>query len=156
MTRHGHDFGMCVALEEAELALKEGEVPVGAAVLKERDVVGRGHNLTRTTVDPTAHAEVVAIRDAARRTGGWRLEGCTLYVTLEPCAMCAGAIVLARLDALVYGANDPKAGACGSIRNVVEDGRLNYRPTVFRGIAEAASRDILKSFFRERREAVDR
>ncbi len=151
-----HTFGMAIALEEAKEAQEVDEVPVGAAVLRGREVVSRGCNLTRTTPDPTAHAEVVAIRRAAESLGHWWLEGCALYVTLEPCAMCAGAIVLARLETVVYGAADPKAGACGSLRNVLQDGRLNHRPAVIRGVSEASCTRILKAFFRERRDAVDR
>jgi len=147
---------MAIALEEAERAARSDEVPVGAAILRGKDVVSCGHNLTRTTSDPTAHAEVVTIRRAAEALDHWWLEGCTLYVTLEPCAMCAGASVLARLEAVVFGATDPKAGACGSLRNVIEDGRLNHRPALFRGVSEASCSRILKTFFRERREAVDR
>lgn len=151
-----HTFGMAVALEEAERARKADEVPIGAAILRGREVLSRGYNQTRTSCDPTAHAEVVAIRRAAKSLDQWWLEGCTLYVTLEPCAMCAGAIVLARLEAVVFGASDPKAGACGSLRNVIEDGRLNHRPALFRGVSKAPCSRILKTFFRERREAVDR
>ena len=151
-----HTFGMAIALKEAEAALQRDEVPVGAAILRGREVVSRGHNLTRTLPDPTAHAEMVAIRRAAESLDHWWLEGCTLYVTLEPCAMCAGAAVLARLEAVVFGAADPKAGACGSLRNVIEDGRLNHRPTLFRGVSEAPCSRILRTFFRERREPVDR
>lgn len=156
MTSDLHAFGMAIALEEAEKAARSDEVPVGAAILRGKDVVSRGHNLTRTTSDPTAHAEVVAIRRAAKALDQWWLEGCTLYVTLEPCAMCAGASVLARLEAVVFGATDPKAGACGSLRNVIEDGRLNHRPALFRGVMEAPCSRILKTFFHEKREAVDR
>ena len=139
------------ALREAEAAGRAEEVPVGAVVLRGDEVLGRGSNLTRRLDDPTAHAEVLAIREAAESIG-WRLEGCTLYTTLEPCAMCAGAIILARLDRLVFGASDPKAGACGSLRNIVEDGRLNHRVTVVRGVLEEECASLLKEFFKERRE----
>jgi tRNA(adenine34) deaminase len=143
-----------MALAEAECAAQAEEVPVGAVVVKDGRVLGRGHNRTRLDEDPTAHAEMVAIRAAANALGSWRLEGCSLYVTLEPCAMCAGAIVLARLDRLVFGAADPKAGACGSLRNVVEDPRLNHRIKVGRGVLERECGEVLKAFFRARRGAT--
>jgi len=139
---------MRLALAEAEAAAREAEVPVGAVVVREGEVVGRGHNRTRQTGDPTAHAELLALRCAAAQLGCWRLEGCTIYVTLEPCAMCAGALVLARLARLVYGADDPKSGACGSLRNVVEDLRLNHRIEVRRGVLADACGEILRAFFR--------
>ena len=142
---------MSLALIEAEKAADLDEVPVGAVVFKGDDIVGRGHNLTRTTQDPTAHAEMVAIRAAAETLNAWWLEGCTLYVTLEPCAMCSGSIVLARLDRLVFGATDPKAGACGSLRNIVEDPRLNHRIEMMGGVMEAECGERLRSFFREKR-----
>ena len=142
---------MGLALVEAKAAAAEGEVPVGAVVMRGEQVVGCGHNRTQTACDPTAHAELLAIRSAAARLGSWRLEGCTLYATLEPCAMCAGAAVLARIPALVYGADDPKAGACGSLRNVVEDPRLNHRIEVRRGVLEGPCRDLLRDFFLELR-----
>ena len=143
---------MRIALAEAGSAAKLGEVPVGAAILKDGAVVGTGHNLTRTNQDPTAHAEMVAIRSSADATGAWWLENCTIYVTLEPCAMCAGALVLARLSRLVFGASDPKAGACGSLRNIVSDKRLNHRLDVTRGVSEAVCADVLQRFFRSLRQ----
>jgi tRNA(adenine34) deaminase len=143
---------MRIALAEAGSAAKLGEVPVGAAILKDGAVVGTGHNLTRTNQDPTAHAEMVAIRSTADATGSWWLENCTVYVTLEPCAMCAGALVLARLSRLVFGASDPKAGACGSLRNIVSDKRLNHRLDVTRGVSEAVCADVLQRFFRSLRQ----
>lgn len=143
--------GMALALAEAEKAERADEVPVGAVILRGEDVVGRGHNLTRTEQDPTGHAEMVAIREASRTLGAWWLEGCTLYVTLEPCAMCAGAIVLARLERLVFGATDPKAGACGSLRNVVEDDRLNHRVAVSGGVEAETCGRLLTSFFKKKR-----
>lgn len=143
---------MRIALAEAGSAAKLGEVPVGAAILKDGAVVGTGHNLTRTNQDPTAHAEMVAIRSTADATGSWWLENCTIYVTLEPCAMCAGALVLARLSRLVFGASDPKAGACGSLRNIVSDKRLNHRLDVTRGVSEAVCADVLQRFFRSLRQ----
>lgn len=144
-------YAMGLALEEAEKAAGLDEVPVGAVVLRGEDVVGRGHNLTRTDQDATAHAEMVALRDASRKVGSWWLEETTLYVTLEPCSMCAGAIVLARVPRLVYGASDPKAGACGSLRNIVEDPRLNHRPDVSGGVLADTCGAVLKSFFEMKR-----
>ena len=146
------EAGMMIALAEAGSAAKLGEVPVGAAILKDGAVVGTGHNLTRTNQDPTAHAEMVAIRSSADATGSWWLENCTIYVTLEPCAMCAGALVLARLSRLVFGASDPKAGSCGSLRNIVSDKRLNHRLDVTRGVSEAVCADVLQRFFRSLRQ----
>ena len=143
---------MRIALAEAGSAAKLGEVPVGAAILKDGAVVGTGHNLTRTNQDPKAHAEMVAIRSTADATGSWWLENCTIYVTLEPCAMCAGALVLARLSRLVFGASDPKAGACGSLRNILSDKRLNHRLDVTRGVSEAVCADVLQRFFRSLRQ----
>ena len=125
---------MTLAIQEARNAAELNEVPVGAVILKGDEVLGRGHNRTRMDLDPTAHAEMVAIRDAADRLRSWRLDDCTLYVTLEPCAMCGGAIVLSRMSRLVFGASDPKAGACGSLRNVVADSRLNHGVEVVTGL----------------------
>lgn len=143
---------MRLALEEARLALPSGEVPVGAVVL---DVAGapiaRGHNEREQTGDPTAHAEVLALRRAAEAVGEWRLTGCTLVVTLEPCTMCAGASVLARVDRIVFGAYDEKAGAVGSLWDVVRDRRLNHRPDVVAGVLAGESAGLLDDFFRTRR-----
>ena len=142
---------MTRALELAEWAASRGEVPVGAVLTKDQEIVAEGHNLTITSNDPTAHAEVVAIREAAQKLGDWRLTGCTLYVTLEPCAMCSGALVLSRLRRLVFGASDPKAGMVGSLGNLVQDERLNHRIEVTGGTLADASGDLLKDFFRARR-----
>jgi tRNA(adenine34) deaminase len=142
---------MTRALQMAELAASKGEVPVGAVLTKDDEIVAEGHNLTITAKDPTAHAEVVVIREAARSLGDWRLTDCTLYVTLEPCTMCAGALVLARLERLVYGASDPKAGMVGSLGNLVQDQRLNHRIEVTSGVLADASGDLLQDFFRARR-----
>ncbi len=128
-----------------------GEVPVGAVVVLDGCVLAEAHNMTASWRDPTAHAESVAIRAAARRIGDWRLLGCTLYTTLEPCAHCAGAIVLARIKRLVYGARDLKAGMAGSLENLVQDPRLNHQADVLGGIREAEAAELLRSFFRERR-----
>ena len=147
-----HDKWMWWALKEAEKALSQDEVPVGAVVVYVDQIIGRGHNQTETLNDPTAHAEMIAISAAANTLGSWRLENCFLYVTLEPCAMCAGAIVLARLNHLVFGALDPKAGACGSLRNIVQDHRLNHHVEIQSGILEAESSDLLRVFFQKLRE----
>lgn len=135
------------ALTEAQLALDMGEVPIGAVIEKNGVIVGRGHNRTESSKDPTAHAEILAIRDAAKNLGGWRLLGCTLYVTTEPCSMCAGAIVLARLAKVVIGTRDSKAGACGSVLDVIGNPCLNHHPEVEFGIMEEACRAIMQDFF---------
>ena len=142
---------MKVALEEAQLAADKGEVPVGAVVIHEGALIAKSHNLRELNKDPLAHAELLAIADAARLLGRWRLIECTLYVTLEPCPMCAGAIVNSRLDRIVYGASDPRAGACGTIFNIVEDERLNHRPEVVRGILQEPCSQILSKFFKDLR-----
>ncbi|MGI8682547.1 MAG: tRNA adenosine(34) deaminase TadA [Mycobacteriales bacterium] len=143
---------MRLALAEAAHALRRGDAPVGAVVLDASgDVLGQGHNERESGGDPTAHAEVLALRRAAARTGSWRLTGCTLYVTLEPCTMCAGALVLARIARLVYGAVDPKAGAVGSLWDVVRDRRLNHRPEVGGGVLAEESAELLRSFFERQR-----
>jgi tRNA(adenine34) deaminase len=141
---------MRLALEEAAHAPLTGDVPVGAVVLAPdgSTVLARAHNEREATGDPTAHAEVLAIRRAAEAVGEWRLTGCTLAVTLEPCTMCAGAIVLSRLDRVVYGAADDKAGAAGSLWDVVRDRRLNHRPEVIAGVLPAPSAALLTRFFR--------
>ena len=142
---------MGVALALAREAADAGEVPVGAVVAHQGRVVGSGANTREAEADPTGHAEVVALREAARRLGTWSLTGCELYVTLEPCAMCAGAIVLARVGRLVYGAIDPKAGACGSALDVLGNRRLNHRVEVLGGVRAQECGDLLKVFFRKRR-----
>jgi tRNA(adenine34) deaminase len=142
---------MRAALEEAARAEALGEVPVGAVVVRGGQIVATGHNLTHTLQDPSAHAEMVAIRRAAEATGHWRLLECTLYVTLEPCTMCSGAIVLARIPRLVFGARDPKAGMTGSLGNLVQDPRLNHRVDLLGGVLEAECGDVLRAFFRARR-----
>ncbi|NEA47178.1 tRNA adenosine(34) deaminase TadA [Streptomyces sp. SID10815] len=142
---------MLRALDEAGRAVAGGDVPVGAVVLSaDGAVLGAGHNEREATGDPTAHAEVLAIRRAAARAGQWRLSGCTLVVTLEPCTMCAGAIVLSRLDRVVYGARDEKAGAAGSLWDVVRDRRLNHRPEVIEGVRAEECAGLLTDFFRAR------
>ncbi len=135
----------------AQKAALNNEVPVGAVVVYGGKIVGRGWNQVETRRDASRHAEIIALRQAANKLGRWRLTGCTLYVTLEPCAMCAGAMVLARIDRLVYAASDPKAGACGSVFNIVEDKRLNHRIVVDRGLLEKESSQMLRDFFKKRR-----
>ena len=147
----GHEPWMAVALEQARRADALDEVPVGAALVGPDGLVTARHNETRTLSDPTAHAEMLAIRDAAATLGDWRLVDHALYVTLEPCAMCAGAIVLARVPRLVYAAADPKAGMCGSLGNLVQDPRLNHRVEITSGVLEQESADLLRDFFRMRR-----
>ena len=139
------------ALAEAEKAGLEGEVPVGALLVREGHVLGRGRNLTERKQDPTAHAEMLAIRQAVAASRSRRLLDATLYVTLEPCAMCAGAAVLARIPRRVFGAFDPKSGACGSLRNVVQDSRLNHRCELVGGVLEEECADLLRRFFAELR-----
>jgi tRNA(adenine34) deaminase len=142
---------MRLALREAQLALDHDDVPVGAVVVLDGEVVGAGRNERELRQDPTAHAEVLAIREASRAVGHWRLLGCVLYVTLEPCAMCAGAIVLARLSRVVYGAEDPKAGAAGSVLDVLAEPSLNHRPEVDAGLLADDSAALLRDFFADRR-----
>ena len=140
------------ALDEAALALTHDDVPVGAVVLgPDGQLLGTGHNDREGSGDPTAHAEVLALRAAAAAAGEWRLTGCTLVVTLEPCTMCAGAIVLSRVSRVVYGADDPKAGAAGSLFDLLRDRRLNSRPEVVRGVLEAECAQVLRAFFGSRR-----
>jgi tRNA(adenine34) deaminase len=139
---------MRLALEEARTAAARGDVPIGAVVLDPSgDVLSRGHNVREAAGDPTGHAEVVSLRAAARARGEWRLAGCTLVVTLEPCTMCAGATVLSRVDRLVFGAYDDRAGAVGSLWDVVRDRRLNHRPEVLGGVLAAESTALLDAFF---------
>jgi tRNA(adenine34) deaminase len=140
------------ALAEAERGQAAGEVPVGAVVVADGAIVGRAHNAPVALSDPTAHAEVLALRDAARKLGNYRLPGATLYVTLEPCAMCAGAIVLGRVPRVVYGAPDPKAGAAGSVLDVLAEPRLNHRPDVAGGLLAEESAALLREFFASRRD----
>lgn len=144
------DF-MQEALKEAEKALSIGEVPVGAVVEKDGVIIGRGHNMTETDKDPTAHAEMLAIREAAKNLGGWRLLGCRMYVTTEPCSMCAGAIVLSRIEKVFIGTPDPKTGVCGSLMNILQDERLNHYVQIETGIMQQQCGKIMKSFFRKLR-----
>ena len=146
-----HEEYMRIAIEEAKIAASLGESPIGAVIVQDGKVVRRGHNTTETAKDPTCHAEMNAIRDAARNLGGWRLPHCSMYVTLEPCSMCAGAIVLARIEQLYIGTADPKSGACGSLRNIVSDERLNHRVEVHTGVLQEECSGLLKDFFKQLR-----
>ena len=140
-------YWMGVALREAGKAADRGEVPIGAVVVRDGAVLGRGFNLRETRHDPTAHAELVAIRKASARLASWRLTGATLYVTLEPCPMCMGAILLARIDRVVFGCYDPKAGAAGSLYDLSADPRLNHRVDLTAGVREAECASIIRAFF---------
>jgi tRNA(adenine34) deaminase len=145
------EYFMRLALREAERALSHDDVPIGAVIVHEGEVIGSGHNEREVREDPTAHAETLALREAARALRTWRLLDCMMYVTLEPCAMCAGAIVLARLPRLVFGAADPKAGAAGSVMDVLGEPRLNHSPEVAGGLLAEDSADLLRAFFGPRR-----
>ena len=144
-------FFMTEALKEARLASRENEVPVGCVIVHEGRIVGRAHNQRERLSDPTAHAEMIAITQASAALESWRLTGCTAYVTIEPCAMCAGALVLARVDRLVFGPRDEKAGACGTLYNIAADERLNHRIEVTEGVLADEAAALLKDFFRRRR-----
>jgi tRNA(adenine34) deaminase len=143
------------AIELARKALDSEDVPIGALVVHEGHIIGRGYNQREKLCDPTAHAEMLAVTAAAAYLGQWRLDDCTLYVTLEPCAMCAGALVLARLGRLVYGATDAKAGACGSLYQITQDPRLNHRVETVAGVLAEPAAELLREFFRRRRELGD-
>jgi len=145
---------MAEALRQAMTALEDNEVPVGAVIVQDGRVIGRAHNQRERLRDPTAHAEMIAITQAAEHVGNWRLEGCTMYVTLEPCPMCAGAIVLARLPRLVFGARDPKTGAVGSIYDIPRDPKLNHAVDVTAGVLEKECGDILTEFFQRKRQGA--
>jgi tRNA(adenine34) deaminase len=145
------EFFMRLALREAERALEHGDVPVGAVLVQAGEVIGAGHNERELREDPSAHAEMIAIREGARALGSWRLLDTVLYVTLEPCAMCAGAIVLGRIPRVVYGTVDPKAGAAGSVLDILAEPRLNHRPDVAGGLLAEESAALLQAFFRSRR-----
>jgi tRNA(adenine34) deaminase len=145
------DYFMRLALREAEHGLEHVDVPIGAVVVRNGEVLAMAHNERELRQDPTAHAEVIALREAARASGGWRVLDAVIYVTLEPCAMCAGAIVLARVPRVVYGASDPKAGACGSVLDVLGEARLNHRPEVAGGLLAQECAELLSGFFASRR-----
>ncbi|OMF29072.1 tRNA-specific adenosine deaminase [Paenibacillus sp. FSL H8-0548] len=152
MTREQEDqHWMLEAIEEAKKAEQIGEVPIGAVIVKDNEIIGRGYNLRETRFDPTAHAEMVAIRDACDRIGAWRLLDCTLYVTLEPCPMCAGAIVQARVKRVVYGTADPKAGCAGTLMNLLQEPRFNHETELTNGILQPECAYLLTQFFRRLR-----
>ncbi len=146
-----HEHFMQLALEEARLAMSENEVPIGAVIIHNGRVIASAHNQREQLHDPTAHAEMIAITQASESLQSWRLEGCTLYVTLEPCPMCAGAIVQARIPEVVYGATDPKAGAVRTLFNLLDDPRLNHRAEIVAGVLAEPCSQILSQFFQEQR-----
>jgi len=147
---------MTVALREAAAAAEDGEIPIGAVIVHKAKIIGRAHNQRERLSDPTAHAEMIALTQAAVYLSSWRLCGCTMYVTLEPCAMCAGALVLARIDRLVYGPADPKAGACETLYNIVNDKRLNHQVEVVSGFMAQPCREILQDFFAAKRQKTQK
>ena len=155
MARTDDDRWMEIALTEARAAAAAGEVPVGALIVRDDEILAASGNRTLRDQDPTAHAESIVIRDAAAKLGSWRLERCVLYATLEPCAMCAGAVVLARIPRVVFGAFDDKAGMAGSVGDLLRHPRLNHRPEVLAGVREAECGALLTQFFQERRQVVD-
>ena len=142
---------MRAAIEAARTADENGDVPIGAVISCNGRIVAKAWNQKEQLRDPTAHAEIIALTQASAALNGWRLSGCTIYVTLEPCPMCAGALVMARIDRLVYGCDDPKAGACGTLYNIVNDGRLNHKLDLTAGVLAGECRDQLQQFFRNRR-----
>jgi tRNA(adenine34) deaminase len=145
------EYFMRLALREAERALEHEDVPVGCVIVLDGEVIAAARNERELRGDPTAHAEILALREASKQVGNWRLDGCALYVTLEPCAMCAGAIVLARVPRVVFGATDPKTGAAGSVFDVLAEPRLNHRPDVAGGLLAGESAHLLRTFFASRR-----
>jgi len=142
---------MEIAVEAAKIAAENGDVPIGAVIVYKDQIIGKAYNQKEQLKDPTAHAEIIALTQAAAYLNSWRLNGCTMYVTLEPCTMCAGALVLARIDRLVFGCHDPKAGACGSLYDIVRDERLNHRLEVTPGVLVDECSRMLQEFFRHRR-----
>ncbi|MHC4739354.1 MAG: tRNA adenosine(34) deaminase TadA [Planctomycetota bacterium] len=142
---------MGVAIESAKIAEDNGDVPIGAVIVREGQIIAKAYNQREQLQDPTAHAEIIALTQAAASVENWHLDGCTIYVTLEPCCMCAGALVLSRMDRLVYGCRDPKAGACGSLYNIVTDERLNHRLEVTAGVLGEECSELLQGFFARRR-----
>jgi tRNA(adenine34) deaminase len=143
---------MRIAIDQAAIAEANGDVPIGAVIVYENRVIAKAYNQRQQLNDPTAHAEIIALTQAAEAVGNWRLEGCTIYVTLEPCPMCAGALVLARIDRLVFGTDDPKTGACGSLYNIAQDSRLNHRVEITPGVLMEDCKAQLQAFFQRRRE----
>lgn len=146
------EYFMKEAIKEAKKAYQKNEVPVGAVVVKNNEIVARGHNIKETKKDTTKHAEIIAIQKASKKMNAWRLEDCTMYVTLEPCTMCAGAIIQARLKRLIIGTMDKKTGACGSVLNLIDDYEFNHKVELKTGIMETECRQIMKDFFKELRE----
>jgi tRNA(adenine34) deaminase len=142
---------MKLAIEQAKIAEENGDAPIGAVVVYDNKIIAKAYNQREQLKDPTAHAEIIALTQAAEYVGNWRLHGCTMYVTLEPCPMCAGALVLARIERLVYGCDDPKAGACGTLYNIVQDKRLNHCLEVTSGVLQEQCREQLQGFFAKRR-----
>ncbi|MHC4571221.1 MAG: tRNA adenosine(34) deaminase TadA [Planctomycetota bacterium] len=143
---------MRTAIEAARIAEDNGDIPIGAVIILENKIIAKAYNQREQLADPTAHAEIIALTQAAAALENWHLNGCTMYVTLEPCPMCAGALVLSRMDRLVYGCDDPKSGACGSLYNIVADGRLNHRLEVTSGVLAEQCREQLQNFFQQRRD----
>ena len=143
---------MQLSIEQAQIAEENGDVPIGAVIVYQEQIIGKAYNQREQLKDPTAHAEIIALTQAASFMENWHLNGCTMYVTLEPCPMCAGALVLSRMDRLCYGCNDPKSGACGSLYNIVQDQRLNHRVEVTSGVMEEQCRQQLQEFFGRRRQ----
>jgi len=142
---------MRLAIDQAKIAEENGDVPIGAVIIYQNQIIGKAYNQREQLKDPTAHAEIIALTQAAAYMQTWRLTGCTMYVTLEPCPMCAGALVLARMDRLVFGCDDPKAGACGSLYDIVRDGRLNHRLEVTTGVLADECSQLLQDFFQKKR-----
>ncbi|MBN1823925.1 MAG: tRNA adenosine(34) deaminase TadA [Endomicrobiales bacterium] len=149
--KHNNEYFISQALAEARKAAKTGEVPVGAVIVRDDRIIARGRNKNIAKNDPTAHAEMEAMRAASKKLSNYRLNGCKLYVTIEPCAMCAGAMVWARISEVVFGANDPKAGACGSVFNIVYNKKLNHRVKITGGVLEKQCRSLIRRFFEKRR-----
>lgn len=147
-----HTYFMSLALKEAQKAKEIDEVPIGCVIVKDNKVISKGHNIRETKKDPIGHAEIVAIRKAAKKLDSWRLEGCTLYVTIEPCIMCSGAIIQSRIQTLVYGANDPKGGAVESSLKAFEAANINHHPEIIKGVLEDECRQIIKNYFKSKRE----
>jgi len=151
-----HEKFMRDALEEAKKAYKKDEVPVGAVIVKDGKIIARGHNLVKKKKDPCGHAEIITIRKACKKLNNERLNGTSLYVNIEPCSMCAGAIILARIEKVVYGADDPKTGACGSVFEIINSPKNNHKVEVVKGIMRQECAEILREFFKEKRARVDR
>lgn len=146
-----HNYFMSLALKEAEKAFKKGEVPIGCIIVHDGRIVGRGHNLRETKNDPTLHAEIAAIKKASKKLSSWRLANSTVYVTVEPCIMCMGALILARVKRVVFGCHDKKWGACGSLYDISKDKRLNHRIEVVSGVMERECREVMQAFFKDLR-----